>query len=84
MVQKLSDWLKPMSRPAKTNMSISEMPVMMSGFVMGMSVTVLSVARSQRRRSRSMPTEAAVPMTVEITMALTASSSVLRTLESVT
>ena len=40
IVQKLRLVPRPMSRPAKTNMSIREMPVMMSGFVMGMFVTV--------------------------------------------
>ncbi len=50
-----------------TNISISEMPVMISGLVMGMLVTVLMAARAYLLRSLSMPTAAAVPMAVAIT-----------------
>ena len=80
MVQKLREFARPKSRPTNTNISIREMPVMISGFVMGMSVATFSVARSHLERSFMMPTEAAVPMTVEIAIADTARSRVLRTL----
>ena len=44
IVQKLSELAIPNTLPANTNMSISEIPVIISGFVIGMSVTVLKVA----------------------------------------
>ena len=78
MVQKLRLVAAPKIRPMKTNISIREMPVIMSGFVMGMSVTVFSTARTPRERSLLMPTAAAVPITVEITVALAASTRVFR------
>ena len=40
MVQKLRLVPRPMSRPTKTNISIREIPVMISGFTMGMLVAV--------------------------------------------
>ena len=43
------------SRPTKTNISMSEMPVMMSGFVMGMSVTVFMTVRYHLERSLFIP-----------------------------
>ena len=57
-------------------MSMSEMPVMMSGFIMGMSVAVSSAARRYLLRSLFMPTAAAVPITVETIDAITARMSV--------
>ena len=83
MVQKLRLVVLPNREPTKTNMSISEMPVMISGLIMGMFVTVFIAARSQRLRSLLMPTAAAVPMTVAMSEALTARISVLRTAFSV-
>ena len=66
----------PSSRPKNTNMSISEMPVMMSGFIMGMSVAVSSAARRYLLRIRFMPTAAAVPIAVDTSDATTARMSV--------
>ena len=66
----------PNSRPKNTNMSMSEMPVMMSGFIMGMSVAVSSAVRRYLLRSLFMPTAAAVPITVETIDAITARISV--------
>ena len=40
MVQKLRLVAAPKSRPTNTNMSIREMPVIISGFIMGILVTV--------------------------------------------
>ena len=65
--------------PTNTNISIMEMPVMMSGFVMGMLVTVSRAARTALLRSLSTPTAAAVPMTVAITEADTATTRVFWT-----
>ena len=66
----------PSSRPKNTNMSISEMPVMMSGFITGMSVAVSSAARRYLLRIRFMPTAAAVPIAVDTSDATTARMSV--------
>ena len=83
IVQKLRLVAAPNSRPTNTNISISEIPVMISGFIMGMFVTVSIVARRYLLRIRLMPTAAAVPMTVETTDALSARISVFRTAPSV-
>ena len=74
MVQKFRLVDRPMSRPAKTNMSIREIPVMMSGFTMGIFVTVFMAAFIYLLRSLLMPTAAAVPITVEMRAAHTAST----------
>ena len=58
----------PMRRPKKTNISIREMPVMISGFTMGRLVTVFMAAFMYLLRSLFMPTAAAVPMMVESTL----------------
>ena len=79
MVQKLRLVDAPNSLPTKTNISIREIPVMISGFVMGISVTVFITALDHFARSLLMPTAAAVPMIVEITVAEAARTKVLRT-----
>lgn len=83
MVQKFRLVAAPKSRPTKTNMSMREMPVMMSGLIMGMFVTVSQAARRARERRRKMPTAAAVPMTVDTAEAARARIRVLRTVERV-
>ena len=83
MVQKLRLVDAPNSLPTKTNISIREIPVMISGLVMGMSVTVFITALDHLERSLLIPTAAAVPITVEITVAEAARISVLRTASSV-
>ena len=65
MVPKFKLVRMPMSRPKKTNISIREMPVMISGFTMGRLVTVFMAAFMYLLRSLFMPTAAAVPMMVE-------------------
>ncbi len=83
MVQKLRLVAAPKRRPTNTNMSIREMPVMMSGVIIGMLVTLSRAVRRNLLRSLLMPTAAAVPMTVEISEAETARIRVLRTALSV-
>ena len=83
IVQKLRLVLRPKRRPTKTNMSIREMPVMISGFIIGMFVTVSKAVFRYLRRSRWMPTAAAVPMAVEMIEAVTASTSVFCSARSV-
>ena len=61
-------------RAANTNSSIREIPVTMSGFIMGMFVTVITALRSRLDHILWMPTAARVPMTV----ASTESTRVLR------
>ena len=73
----------PKSRPTKTNISIREIPVIISGLIMGILVTVSRDARRSLLRSLSIPTAAAVPITVEIRDALNARIRVLRTERSV-
>ena len=79
----------PNSLPTKTNISINEIPVIISGFVIGMFVTVSIAVLYHLLRSLLMPTDAAVPRTEEIAVAEKAStseflsaSSVLRSLSS--
>ena len=78
MVQKLKLVDAPNSLPTKTNISIREIPVIISGLVMGMSVTVFITALDHLERSLLMPTAAAVPITVEIAVAEAARIRVLR------
>ena len=47
--------VRPISRPKKVNSSISETPVMMSGLVSGMFVTVLTAFLSLPAFMRKMP-----------------------------
>ena len=68
----------PIICPTKTNMSIREMPVMISGLTMGRLVTVFMAARMYLLRSLFIPTEAAVPRTVERMAAHRASTRVFR------
>ena len=77
-VQKERELASPNQRPMNTNSSISDTPVTMSGFIMGMLVTVITVWDRARERMRWMPTAAMVPMTVAILAESTASSRVLR------
>ena len=79
MVPKFRLVAAPKSLPTNTNISIREMPVIMSGLIMGMLVTVSSVAWRARFLSLSIPTAAAVPRMVEITARI----RVFRTLRSV-
>jgi len=79
MVKKFRLVERPKSRPTKTNISMSEMPVMMSGFVMGMSVTVFMTVRYHLERSLFIPTAPRVPITVETAVAEAARSSVFFT-----
>ena len=65
-------------RAANTNSSIREIPVTMSGFIMGMFVTVITALRSRLERILWMSTAARVPMTVASTAASTESTRVLR------
>ena len=67
MVQKDRLLDSPSRDPTKTNISMREMPVMMSGLIMGMLVTVSMAARTYLLRSLWMPTAAAVPITVAMT-----------------
>ena len=69
---------QPIHRPMNTNSSISDTPVTMSGFIMGMLVTVITVWDSSRERMRWMPTAAMVPMTVATLAESTAKIRVLR------
>ena len=78
MVAKFRELFSPKSRPANTNISIREMPVMISGLIMGILVTVSRAAWRYLLRRRKMPTAAAVPMTVAIRAEDTASTRVLR------
>ena len=59
------------------------MPVMISGLVMGISVTVFITARYHLERSLLMPTAAMVPMTVAMAVADAARISVFLTDSSV-
>ena len=63
---------------AATNSSIMETPVTISGFIMGILVTVCTAPRSQRLRMVCSPSAPKVPMTVAISAALTASTTELR------
>ena len=78
MVPKFKLVRMPMRRPKKTNISIREMPVMISGFTMGRLVTVFMAAFMYLLRSLFMPTAAAVPMMVESSAAHRARIRVLR------
>ena len=76
-VQKLSlSSVAPMSVPTKTNRSIIETPVTISGFIIGTFVIELTMPRIRRERIRSSPTAAHVPMTVAVSDEVTASISV--------
>ena len=79
MVPKFRLVAAPKRRPTNTNMSMREMPVMISGLIMGILVRLSRAVRKYLLRSLFMPTAAAVPMTVEISAAATARISVLRT-----
>ena len=83
MVQKDRLLESPSREPTNTNISISEIPVMISGLIMGMLVTVSMAARIYRLRSLWMPTAAAVPMMVEMAEAKQANTSVFFTEASV-
>ena len=83
MVPKFRLVAAPKKRPTNTNISIREMPVMISGLIMGILVTLSIIERRALLRSLSMPTAAAVPITVEISDADIARISVLRTAFSV-
>ena len=52
MVQKFRLVAAPKSRPTNTNISISEMPVMMSGLIIGMFVACSYARRTARLRRR--------------------------------
>ena len=79
MVKKFRLVDAPNSLPMNTNISISEIPVIISGFVIGISVTVFIAARYHLDLSLLMPTAAKVPITVEITVADAARTSVFFT-----
>ena len=49
-VQKLSELFAPISRPINTKSSIRDTPVTMSGFIIGMFVTVFKVVFQPRER----------------------------------
>ena len=83
MVPKFRLVAMPMRRPAKTNISIREIPVMISGFTMGRFVTVFMAAFIYLLRSLFMPTAAAVPMMVDRMAAQRARISVFRRAPSV-
>ena len=71
-MKKFSDSVKRSRLPTKTNISISEMPVMISGFIIGMSVTVMTAAFRYFLRIFEIPYAAAVPITVDMTAEVTA------------
>ena len=75
MVQKLSPVNPRRNFPTNTNISIREIPVIISGLIIGISVIVLNVLRNHRVWRRSIPQAAAVPITADNRVALVASSN---------
>ena len=66
-VPKLSESPELMALPTNTNKSISDTPVTISGFIIGIFVTVIAVLLSSFERILYMPTAASVPSSVEHT-----------------
>ena len=75
-VQKLSDVPAPTSLPMNTNKSISDTPVTISGFIIGMFVTLSMSPFAHFERILYMPTAASVPSRVAITADASARTSV--------
>ena len=75
IVRKLRLVEAPKSLPTNTNISIREIPVIISGFVIGIFVTVSIAVLYHRLRSLLMPTDAIVPRNTDIAVAENASTS---------
>ena len=78
-MKKFSEVVAPTSLPTKTNRSMRDTPVTISGFIMGIFVTVISELLKSPRRIRNIATAAAVPRTVAITAESAARISVFFT-----
>ena len=76
IVAKLRELRVPMKRPINTKSSMSDTPVTISGFIIGILVTVITELLKAPRLILNIATAAAVPRSVAITAEVSARTSV--------